>query len=343
MLSATGDVAPGRRWRMLPLGLRALTSTITGYARDNAFPSIECWGMLCVWPSSSFTKTHFQDLLVLYYYSRYSTFFFLFHLAGKLTFLWQGKDLLVFVNYFRNIFFSLFNWQWSSNQGTVRISSKILFPSARNSKGEAKSLCPCLRGMLSPGWVKKWSYDFIHHLHPVLPSAVLDASFSPTAKAAVQSYLSHFYWHPFIPSLKCVRCVQVLPAVSRYWLWLYGEGIWTDSCPAGPYPASLGRFDVWTNKHYVSPSFCSRPQRAPGNFVFLFRSTLESIIRGATSWRQRFLIREVVWFPACSALLPVSLAGSVSVQQQDRKFLSILGPVSVRILNNEFCKFSYYF
>lgn len=98
MLSATGDVAPGRRWRMLPLGLRALTSTITGYARDNAFPSIECWGMLCVWPSSSFTKTHFQDLLVLYYYSRYSTFFFLFHLAGKLTFLWQGKDLLVFVN-----------------------------------------------------------------------------------------------------------------------------------------------------------------------------------------------------------------------------------------------------
>lgn len=58
----------------------------------------------------------------------------------------------------KNVFLSLFNWKWSTNQGTMRISSKILIPSARNSKGKVQSLCACSRSMLSPGWVKKWSY-----------------------------------------------------------------------------------------------------------------------------------------------------------------------------------------
>lgn len=84
---------------MLPLGLRAVTNTIIGYARDNAFPSICVFGRAPCLAPPFFTKTHFQGLLVLYNHSCYSIFFCLSHISQKLTFLWQGKDLLLFVNY----------------------------------------------------------------------------------------------------------------------------------------------------------------------------------------------------------------------------------------------------
>lgn len=143
--------------------------------------------------SSFFIKTHvFQELFVLYA-DCYSTFFFAFLI---LNFLWQVKDLLLLMNYIRGIFCSLHLTKsdpaiWRAREFQVR----FLFPSARNSKGKTDSLWPSLRSILGPGWVKKQSCDWIHHLYPVSPLVVLDATFSPTTQAVA----SHFYRQPLIP------------------------------------------------------------------------------------------------------------------------------------------------
>ena len=153
----------------------------------------------------------------------YFTFYFCFsHLAQRLNFLWQDKDLLLLVNYIRSIFCAL---RLTKSDPAIRraqeFQARFYFPVLGTVRGR-HTHCVLLQeaSLVQDEW-KPQSFDWIHHLCPLLPSIILDATFSPTAQAAA----SHFYWHPLIHLWSMCRYLQQSAYID---CGLYGEDIWTD-------------------------------------------------------------------------------------------------------------------
>lgn len=162
-----------------------------------------CSGMLCVRPGAVFflpqnsplPRTLCASCPLLFY-----NFFLLFSSCTEAEFLVsEQRPFTIHKPRQKHFLHSVFNWKWPSYQESTRISSKILFSGSRNSKGKTHLLFPCLKVITGPEGVKRQSCDWTYQLYPLSPSAVPDATFSPTVQAALWGYLSHFYWHPLIP------------------------------------------------------------------------------------------------------------------------------------------------
>lgn len=259
------------------------------------FPAFVCSVVLCVGqvschlPLLKFTSSK-NSLCSCYSLSSFFCFFLLFLSFTEVEFLVTEKRLFnVHVLHQKHFLSSMFNWSGPSNQENTGISGKFLFPSARNNM-KTYSLCPSLSSILSRGWLKEQRFHWIHQQYPGLPSAVLDATCSPPAQAAVWSYLNRSYWHPLILLWNTWSACRYLEHSAHADCGCTGRvfhqmGIFRAVFPALPYRAipSLGLLRAWANTRYVSPSFCPRPQWGADKVVSLCRSTLETNIWVALS------------------------------------------------------------
>lgn len=221
--------------------------------------------------------------------------------------MWQDKDLLLLMNYTRNIFCTLRSTKTDpAIRRAQEFQERFYFPVLGTVRGRHTHCVLREASSVQDEWKSKAVIGSITCIQRCLRSFWM-----PLLVLLLKLWRVIFTDIPLSPSEVCAgtyssQHILIVVCMGR----IFGQGgFFRAVCPARPYPAapSLGLFGAWASKHYVSPSFCSGPQRGPDKFDSLFRSTLETIVWVAVSWRCRLLIREVFWFPACSVLFVTTI------------------------------------